>query len=310
MLCIFNPEHDLCLANGNRHFVPPVSALRFAQEGASMMQVLYPGSVAVDAAQAGSAYKEALASSGEEGELQIVPWGWNIALKTQLLKVGIPESLMPNDETLALWRKLQHRSTLLSLQPQSRAVTIPVEVEEMVKEYGEVVMKAPWSSSGRGLRWVRGTLGEHDIHWMQKMVREQGSVIAEPRRRVAGDFAFEYMLKGGSMTFVGYSLFKSEMGVYRSNLLLKDEEISQRMGVMESLKTRLEDWLSMQIAPYYDGPLGVDCIRSEEGRVFVSEINLRHTMGLVAHGYLQLHPEAEGKELELKDNRLQVAAGL
>ena len=40
MICIFNPEHDLCLANGTPHYMPPVSALRFAQQSASLMQIL------------------------------------------------------------------------------------------------------------------------------------------------------------------------------------------------------------------------------------------------------------------------------
>ena len=26
---IFNPEHDLCLANGSPHYLPPASALKF-----------------------------------------------------------------------------------------------------------------------------------------------------------------------------------------------------------------------------------------------------------------------------------------
>ena len=55
MLCIFNPEHDLCLANGNRHFMPPSSALQFAREGVSIMQVVYPEEVAVPSCHAGHA---------------------------------------------------------------------------------------------------------------------------------------------------------------------------------------------------------------------------------------------------------------
>lgn len=298
MLCIFNPEHDLCLANGNRHFMPPSSALRFAQEGASLMQVIYPGAVAVSAARAGEAHGD---------NTVIVPWGWNIVLKTQLLKADIPAEAMPDDSRLDLWRQLQHRSTLLPLQPESRAVTTREEVEEMLALHGEVVLKAPWSGSGRGLRWIGGQMTAHDIRWMDKVVREQQCVIAEPRRRVADDFALEYTLQGGRLTFVGYSLFLTENGIYRSNLLLGDEAIAARVGFTAARKTELEDWLTLHIAPHYEGPLGVDCIRTEDGAVYVSELNLRHTMGLVAHCYLQQHPEAEGRRLTLEGNRLCVA---
>ena len=310
MLCIFNPEHDLCLANGNRHFMPPSSALLFALEGASIMQVVYPEAVAVPSVQAGQAYAAIVDRAGEGKGVApvIVPWGWNITLKTQLLKAGIPDEAMPDDSRLDLWRQLQHRSTLLPLQPESRAVTFREEVEEMLSLHGDVVLKAPWSGSGRGLRWIGSCMTEHDIRWMDKVVREQRFVIAEPRRRVADDFALEYSVHGGRLLFVGYSLFQSEQGVYRSNLLLSDEAIAARTGFAAREKTELEDWLTRHIAPHYEGPLGVDCILTEDGAVYVSELNLRHTMGLVAHCYLQQHPEAEGRRLTLEGNRLCVAS--
>ena len=310
MICIFNPEHDLCLANGNRHFVPPASALRFAREGASLMQVIYPEAAAVPAVQAGQAY-EAIADGtgdGTRGSIAIVPWGWNNVLKTQLLKAGIPEGLMPDDSRLEVWRQLQHRSTLLPLQPESRAVTLREEVEAMLSLYGGVVLKAPWSGSGRGLRWIGGQMTPHDIRWMDKVVREQRCAIAEPRRRVADDFALEYRVQDGCLLFEGYSLFLSEQGVYRSNLLLCDEAIADRVGFTADRKTDLEDWLALHIAPHYEGPLGVDCIRTEDGAVYVSELNLRHTMGLLAHSYLQQHPESEGRRLVLEGNRLCIVS--
>ena len=40
-VCIFNPEHDLCLAKGRAHYVPPRSAVEFARRDAGIMQVLY-----------------------------------------------------------------------------------------------------------------------------------------------------------------------------------------------------------------------------------------------------------------------------
>lgn len=274
------------------------------------MQVVYPEAVAVPSVQAGQACAAIADRAGERNGIApvIVPWGWNITLKTQLLKAGIPAEAMPDDSRLDLWRQLQHRSTLLPLQPESRAVTLRDEVEEMLALRDDVVLKAPWSGSGRGLRWISGRMTEHDIRWMDKVVREQRCVIAEPRRRVADDFALEYRVHSGRLLFVGYSLFRSEQGVYRSNLLLSDEAIAARTGFAAREKTKLEEWLTLHIAPYYEGPLGVDCIRTEDGAVYVSELNLRHTMGLVAHCYLQRHPEAEGHRLTLEGNRLCVAS--
>ena len=276
-LCIFNPEHDLCLANGRAHYVPPRSAIDFARRGASLMQVLYP------AARCLSVYDIIQPSTLSDQFDRIVPWGWNLTLKYELLKHGVPASLMPSDEVLTRWRMLQHRTTILPLQPQSRAATTAEEVRLMISQYRSVVMKAPWSGAGRGLRWVTDRLGAQDVSWLNKVVREQRCVIVEPRREVAADFALEYYVEENSLQFLGYSLFESAHGVYQGNRLLQDDVIRRRVGITSVERQGLEDWLCAHVSPIYQGPLGVDFILDTQGRRYLSEMNLRHTMGWVAH---------------------------
>ena len=295
MLCIFNPEHDLCLANGNRHYVPPTSALEFASQCCGIMGSLYPDALSLPASVAGDAlHNPERYGFGRDVADSIVPWGWNAALKQLLLKQGFPEALMPSDDTLSRWRRLQHRSTLLPLQPDSRAVTSVEEVVGLVGQYGSVVMKAPWSGSGRGLRWVTEGLSGHDEAWLAKMVCEQQCVIVEPRRHVADDFALEYRIDNDGLHFIGFSLFESANGVYQGNILLSDDAIRRRVGFSTAEQDSLESWLASHIVPFYQGPLGVDCLLDADGRCHISELNLRHTMGHVAHAYLALHPEAQG----------------
>ena len=287
-LCIFNPEHDLCLANGRAHYVPPRSAIDFARRGASLMQVLYPDSRCL------SVYDIIQSSTLSDQFDRIVPWGWNLTLKYELLKQGVPATLMPSDEVLARWRMLQHRTTILPLQPQSRAATTAEEVRLMISQYRSVVMKAPWSGAGRGLRWVTDRLGEQDVSWLNKVVREQRCVIVEPRREVAADFALEYIIDKQGLQFLGYSLFESAHGVYQGNRLLPDDVICRRVGITSVERQGLEDWLCAHVSPFYQGPLGVDFILDTQGRRYLSEMNLRHTMGWVAHEYLAQHPDADG----------------
>ena len=294
MLCLFNPEHDLCLANGSRHYVPPASALAFAALSCGLMQCVYPLAVCLPVSEAGEGYR----TTGDE---TLVPWGWNITLKYDLLRQGIPECLMPSDSTLLQWRNLQHRTTLLPLQPDSRAVTDVAEVADMLSRHTDIVLKAPWSGSGRGLRWVSHRLTDHDKAWLDKVVREQRCAIAEPRWAVEYDYALEYRIEGAGLTFVGFSLFDSANGVYRGNRLMSDESVCQLVGFTAQLRAVIEQWLQANIVPYYHGPLGVDCILDKEGCHHISEINLRHTMGLVAHEYLRWHPEAEGSRLSPMD---------
>lgn len=258
------------------------------------MGIVYPSAVCVHAADAGEVYRLT-------GDGQIVPWGWNLTLKSNLLRQGIPECLLPTDGLLDKWRQLQHRTTLLPLQPDSHAVTEESEVEELLLSYPDMVLKAPWSGSGRGLRWVSHCLTEHDRAWFAKVVRFQHCVIAEPRWIVQYDYALEYRIDGGMLSFVGFSLFDTENGVYRGNRLLADDDISRLVGFTSAQRSALEAWLQDNIVPHYQGPIGVDCICDKEGRHHISEINLRHTMGLVAHEYLRRHPEAEGTRFSPMD---------
>lgn len=280
-LLIFNPEHDLCLANGDANYVPPASALRFASQGGALMRMLYGD--------------DCLSLDQYQGQpVEIVPWGWNKQLKNSLLKRGVDEQLMPSDTWLEQLRRLQHRSTLLPLQPHAAAARTVGEVEDLVHRLGEVVLKAPWSGSGRGIRWVSGQLSQHDVAWVNKTIDNQGCVMVERRYTVCYDFALEYRVEASAVSLVGLSLFNTQSGVYRHNILLPDSEIRSLVHLTDVEENAFSKWISITIAPHYQGPLGLDCFLTDEGHIVVGELNLRHTMGLVAHRFLQLHPEARG----------------
>lgn len=61
---IFNPEHDLCIANGDENFVPPRSAVGFAKENIDLSEHL---------------------RRTNKQRRQIIPWGWNPSLKKRLV---------------------------------------------------------------------------------------------------------------------------------------------------------------------------------------------------------------------------------
>lgn len=274
-LCVFNPEHDLCLAKGRWNYVPPRSAVEFARRDADIMQVLYPD------ARCCSVYDINL-STLPSPLSRLTVWGWDAVVKHELLKRGVPEAMLPSDEEIATIRELQHRSTVLPLQPDCRAVDSVGQMEMLLREQEHWVMKAPWSGAGRGLRWVHGSLTAIDRDWLQKTVATQRCVIAEPRRDVVADVALEYM----DGHFFGYSFFKTGSGVYKENIMWSDERIEASFPV-RAARERIELWLEANVWPRYRGPLGVDLMVDLEGQVFVSEINFRHTMGMVAHEKLR-----------------------
>lgn len=279
MLCVFNPEHDLCLAKGRWNYVPPRSAVDFARRDASIMQVLYPDAVCMSVYD--PKLKDVL-SCGQTLASAVIAWGWNAVVKHELLKRGAPEDLLPSDDEIATIRELQHRTTVLPLQPDCHAVYSVGEMEALLREREHWVMKAPWSGAGRGLRWVHGGLTTIDHDWLLKTVETQRCVIAEPRRDVVADVALEYL-----PNFMGYSYFRTGSGVYKENIAWNDERIESTFNLMP-IRTTVERWLEKNVWPRYRGPLGVDLMVCADGSVHVSEINFRHTMGMVAHEELRI----------------------
>lgn len=343
MLAIFNPEHDLCLANGDANYVPPASALRFARQEAHLMKALYGDDTIALAAEDvnWSQVADGISThtghrSQITGHSSITAWGWDASLVRRLCKRGVPRELMPSDEQLETIRQLSHRRTALAaaeacgVSPKGVECFEMKEVQTSLGKYGRIVMKAPWSGSGRGLRWVDHTLSDLDKRWAEKVISSQGSVVVEPRCEVVQDFALEYYIHspqpgtspiitpntpstdhGSQVTghqpqvsgqqsispcasthFLGYSLFATQNGVYRENLLLSDDEILQRLSgfvpleTISSAKTSIESWLQAYVAPKYEGPLGVDMFiyQTADGYALnpMVEVNFRHTMGHVA----------------------------
>ena len=225
---------------------------------------------------------------------RIEAWGWDLRTKRCLQKQGVDTCLLPTDEYLEGVRNLQHRSTILPLQEHAREIHCVDDAKMFLESHERIVLKAPWSGSGRGLRWVDGRLTEHDEAWIAKIVSQQGCVIAERRFDVDCDFAIELYIKGNDVAFVGFSLFETQSGVYRHNLLLSDEEIARRSGITYGRVEEIMDWLREFVAPCYTGYVGVDMLRTREGELLVSEMNLRHTMGLAAHRFLGRYPEMVG----------------
>lgn len=272
-LCIFNPEHDLCLAKGRAHYVPPRSAVEFARRDAGIMSVLYPE------AECCSVYD--LSGNQALQATEVMAWGWDAVVRYELQKRGVDVALLPTDEAIATIRELQHRSTVLPLQPDCHEVHSVAEMDALLCEREHWVMKAPWSGAGRGLRWVHGSLTAIDRDWLLKAVTAQRCVIAEPRRDVVADVALEYM----SGNFMGYSYFKTGSGVYKENVMWTDARIVEAFQETSLRQTtaHIEEWLAANVWPRYRGPLGVDLMVCADGSVHVAEMNFRHTMGMVAH---------------------------
>ena len=164
-----------------------------------------------------------------------------------------------------------------------------------------VVWKAPWSSSGRGIRYIHDRQQfERNLSWARRVIAQQKGIMVEPYYQKVCDFAmeFEAMTDWSRAPFVhevvykGLSLFTTKNGAYTGNVIAteraKREILSKYIpeNVLEILKNKIVELMKPVAEDIYHGPFGVDMmIVSEGGKLAVHpcvELNLRRTMGHVA----------------------------
>lgn len=320
-LYLFNPDHDLALANGDANYMPPASARQMATDLA-MLPVWYahPGSVVLGASAYNLAFLKEMQKRlplpvewitepevANAGGLTPSPWGWNPAVRKRLLLLGVAAESLPSSAALELFRTLSHRGRAVELLPrlqlnahfcgESWLLTEPSEWQSFVEGHEACLLKAPLSGSGKGLNWCRGAFTSFVSGWCSRVAALQGGVVGEPIYNKVEDFAMEFLSDGaGRVVFAGYSLFATGSGgAYEGNLLLADEEIERRLsqlvpfGALQALRFRLEAELSLLLGASYSGYLGVDMMicrfEGEEPEYRIHpcvEINLRMNMGVVA----------------------------
>ena len=280
---IFNPEHDLCIANGDENFVPPRSAVGFAKENTDLSEYL---------------------RRPNRQRRQIIPWGWNHSLKKRLINEGVDPAALPSEEELQFIRTHSRREFALEvhsrlscrdsqvIEPDYRIVATSVgEIEAFIAANGSAVLKSPLSGSGKGIRFVRERLSESDEGWCRRTLDKQGTVIVERRFEIIKECAMLFECHHEGIDFIGYSLFESSNGAYNRNFLASNEEIEDIIAgyvsrnTLTAVREDLKDILADTLVGHYEGFLGVDqiiCQANSTVMVPVSEINLRMTMGLIA----------------------------
>lgn len=280
---IFNPEHDLCVANGDENFVPPRSAVGFARENIDLTEFL---------------------KRPNKQRRQIIPWGWNHSLKKRLINEGVDPAALPSEEELQFIRTHSRREFALDVHtrlgvegsqiigPDYRIVATSIsEIDEFISANGSAVLKSPLSGSGKGIRFVRERLSESDKGWCRRTFDKQGSVIVERRFEIIKECAMLFECHHEGIDFIGYSLFESRNGAYNRNIPASDEEIEDIIAgyitrdTLTAVREGLTSILADTFVGHYEGFLGIDqMICQDDSPVFipVSEINLRMTMGLIA----------------------------
>lgn len=203
--------------------------------------------------------------------------------------------------------------------------------EEFLKERPyKFVVKAPYSSSGKGLLWVQKELSRSERQILQGIINKQSYFIVEYAYNKVLDFAFEYFIDNNkSISFEGMSFFEtSAKGWYNGNILIPQEEISHKLASfvdvqkIDNFKVLLSKSIANNIKSDYCGVFGVDMMIVEnEGKYYIHpcvEVNFRYNMGYLAIRFFASYvsPKSHGNyyfdfmppmELKQKHQELQVS---
>ena len=278
---IFNPEHDLALADGTNNYTPPKIVRQLRRE-----------------------LGELSALWQKEGEITV--WGWDKAIVRELKQIGVPSEQLPTEKQLENIRTLSNRSLAVEMLASLRQIKGTTgfskvchsydDVLRFHAEHGATIVKSPWSSSGRGVKEFRtGETNEKSRSFVEGTIAKQGTIIAEKKCYKIADLALEYVIdKLGEIHYEGLSIFDTVHGAYSGNLLLPEQEKRAKVipyitdDLMHEASHQIKQFLAPRLSGVYCGPLGVDmiiCESSSSDTYLLNpcvEINLRRTMGHVA----------------------------
>ncbi len=332
-LHLFNPEHDIVLASGCRSKMNgiPKAALRLRRDlgflpafWASDGDYVLVDDVAVAEAAAApwadylpevrflsaGSLRDLLADAPDS--LVPSPWGWDADVRARLAEAGMVTSLMPDDEALSRLRQMSSRAATVALLSETvSAVGVAVGERQVARSMAEVlrltgcrpssVVKSPWSSSGRGVRFIGRTLSESEEGFVRHCIEQQGCVVVEPCYERVLDFALEYEVhRSAEPSFVGLSVFENSGTGYVGGMLASEDDKWALLrshfpdDVWRRTESSLVRWLGSLSC--YDGPAGVDMmlVRTSEGLRLhpVVEVNLRRTMG---HAAIAVYARTHGR---------------
>lgn len=247
---------------------------------------------------------------------RLLPWGWSPAAHQLLKPLKLSCSMEFNSSPVAEW-KPEYREIyskkfalgvlkqVLQMLPQEKVLppqlipeicTTQNEMKEMIDRWDRLMVKAPWSSSGRGLQRITKTPVAPKV-WEKLLgiVNEQGYAIVEPYLDKVLDMAFQFSLLNGKIQYKGISrFFTDEKGQYQGNHLngwpVSVDPLTVAFAesmtdlLVPALVEKVENSL---LAKYYEGNFGTDTLifRNAQGRLRINpclEINVRQNMGLLS----------------------------
>ena len=330
---VYNPTCEIAISNGTVSYMPNKTLTKFEQdldllpmyfatENDVMLVHQLPDQKFMDLiSEAGFKLPDIIKTSDIlsdpitilSSKIEFHPWGWSPRIHHiyKDLKPFCSEDFLnqPNAYWKETHKELYSRQTALHVlndffkehkkgyfdeQKKARICRSVEEIEALIAEWGQIIIKAPWSSSGRGLQVLRYSyLNESITQWINGTLEAQGYVMIEALLHKNFDFSLQYYCDGkGKLEYLGPGFFQTNSnGQYDGNLLGgMPQELKNHLseGTLKELSDGMFKAIAKSaIANNYCGYLGVDCmiIEDENGENKIHpcvEINLRYNMGTLA----------------------------
>ncbi|HAH22763.1 MAG TPA: hypothetical protein DCL77_03190 [Prolixibacteraceae bacterium] len=329
----FNPTCELAVANGSFSYMPPLLLREFERDCSALPFVFGTRNDFIltekkpsfefirKLSDAGFEMPEFCTLKGLQSVTNssfdtIIPWGWSPAahfkLKELKDKCVLPFANSPVFNWTESHTTLYERITSLCFlkkfldenpfdffidQSMTGAkVTSIKEIEGLVDKKHPLVLKAPLSSSGRGIQIIRKqTLNTSNKQWISGILNQQSYLIAEPYLDKVSDLSFQFRITDqGQPEYLGYSVFETNTnGQYKSSLIRPNMETTHFSEtnkdtelIINLTASRLGEALKGSIyTQLHRGFLGIDALiyKDHEGLKMQPciEINSRMNMGIL-----------------------------
>ena len=333
----FNPTCELAVANGSPNFMASAKLRRFEDELSILPGVLaQPNDLVIVDRQPPQQFKDQLESAGFAPPLFrtmenllsdpscipdeigfLFPWGWSPSAHKLLLPFKSSCSSDFRNSPVSEWREIhhelysrktslailhriimtQHANNLLSDSDLPELCISHEQIITLQKRWGKVVVKSPWSASGRGLQVLRpNEYNQTNRQVISGIFKQQGYVVVGPWHHKVLDLSFQYFSFGnGSIEYKGLTSFSTDhAGRYAGNYIQEfphdlPPEIDEFLKInIQEIQTEIQEVLiKSDYSTEYFGWFGVDgmIFRSAEGDLKFQpclEINCRFTMGAIA----------------------------
>lgn len=336
-LHIFNPGSETAVLAETHNYTPTANVAKMAKD-LSLLPLWYadPADLVLSAQPAEDKFTSSLPEElgrfaralkphdKSDEAYSAVPWGLSPQIlhtfkkikENNLCNLSVPawdthyKTLTGRQSTIRCHQLLQEHLPGTTL-PEAPLVFSSLDAieERLKKSTPPFVLKTPYSSSGRGINWLRSReLANAEKNLIKGAIKKQGFVSLEKGLDKVMDFALEFHSDGkGKISYEGISVFSTEeKGAYNGNRLASQASLSHAIEtlanapVLDTIGAAVAAVLKTVYGNAYAGYLGVDMMLYKTGdRIAVHpcvEVNMRFTMGLVALRLFErhIHPSAEG----------------